>query len=57
MLKMLKLDGPARSAAFSPEGDLMAVGMKNGEFILLDCTNLKILARKRDRGQAIQDLR
>ncbi|PFX18604.1 Echinoderm microtubule-associated protein-like 6 [Stylophora pistillata] len=57
MVKMAPLGVAARSAAFSPDGELLAVGLKNGAFALLKTAELKIVAQKRDRHQAIQDIR
>lgn len=57
MVKMAPLGVAARSAAFSPDGDLLAVGLKNGAFVLLKTAELKIVAQKRDRHQAIHDIR
>ena len=47
----------ARSVAFSPDGELIAVGLKTGEFMLLSTTGLKLWGRKRDRGGSITDIR
>ena len=54
---MASLGGAVRSVAYSPDGDKIAVGMKNGEFIILNATSLQVLGKKRDRHQAIHDLR
>lgn len=54
---MAPLGVAARSAAFSPDGELIAVGLKNGAFVVLKTADLKIVAQKRDRHQAIQDVR
>ena len=50
---------PARSACFNPAGDIIAVGLKNGEFLLLKPTqdSFKIIGRKRDRHKSINDLK
>ena len=57
MVKKASLAGPVRSVAYSPTGDKIAVGMKNGEFAILNSKSLQILGKKRDRHQAIHDLR
>ncbi|XP_010776162.1 echinoderm microtubule-associated protein-like 6 [Notothenia coriiceps] len=36
---------------------MLAVGMKNGEFLLLLTNSLKVWAKKRDRSIALQDIR
>ncbi|KAI1895518.1 hypothetical protein AGOR_G00107080 [Albula goreensis] len=57
MLNKVNLGHPARTVSYSPEGDMVAIGMKNGEFIILLVTSLKIWGKKRDRRSAIQDIR
>lgn len=47
----------ARCVSYSTDGEMLAVGMKNGEFLLLLANSLKIWAKKRDRSAAIQDIR
>ncbi|XP_055878559.1 echinoderm microtubule-associated protein-like 6 isoform X2 [Biomphalaria glabrata] len=47
----------ARSVAFSPDGELIAVGLKTGEFLILSTTGLRLWGRKRDRAGAINDIR
>ncbi|KAF3844805.1 hypothetical protein F7725_007968 [Dissostichus mawsoni] len=57
MLNKVNLGHPARTIAYSPEGDMVAIGMKNGEFIILLVASLKIWGKKRDRRSPIQDIR
>ena len=57
LLRLQKLDHPVRSADFSPDGSLVAVGMTNGEFVLLLTKDFSIMARKRDRSKTIQAIR
>nr|XP_015205768.1 PREDICTED: echinoderm microtubule-associated protein-like 5 isoform X3 [Lepisosteus oculatus] len=57
MLNKVNLGHAARTVSYSPEGDMVAIGMKNGEFIILLVTSLKIWGKKRDRRSAIQDIR
>lgn len=57
MLNKVNLGHPARTVSYNPEGDMVAIGMKNGEFIILLVTSLKIWGKKRDRRSAIQDIR
>ncbi|BFZ11617.1 hypothetical protein BsWGS_14656 [Bradybaena similaris] len=47
----------ARSVAFSPDGELIAVGLKSGEFLVLTTTGLKLWGRKRDRATAVTNVR
>uniref|UniRef100_A0A3Q4GGM9 EMAP like 5 n=1 Tax=Neolamprologus brichardi TaxID=32507 RepID=A0A3Q4GGM9_NEOBR len=57
MLNKVNLGHPAHTISYSPEGDMVAIGMKNGEFIILLVTSLKIWGKKRDRRSPIQDIR
>ncbi len=57
MLNKVNLGHPARAVSYSPEGDMVAIGMKNGEFIILLVSSLKIWGKKRDQRSAIQDIR
>uniref|UniRef100_A0AAQ4RNR3 EMAP like 6 n=2 Tax=Gasterosteus aculeatus aculeatus TaxID=481459 RepID=A0AAQ4RNR3_GASAC len=47
----------ARCVSYSADGEMLAVGMKNGEILLLLANSLKMWAKKRDRSVAIQDIR
>lgn len=47
----------ARSIAFSMDGELIAVGCKNGEFLVFSANDLKLLGKRRDRSGAINDIR
>ncbi|ESO87658.1 hypothetical protein LOTGIDRAFT_166239 [Lottia gigantea] len=49
--------GSARSVAFSPDGELIAVGLNNGEFLVLSVNGLKLWGKKRDRSGAINDVK
>ncbi|XP_075303783.1 echinoderm microtubule-associated protein-like 5 [Odontesthes bonariensis] len=57
MLNKVNLGHPAHAISYSPEGDMVAIGMKNGEFIILLVASLKIWGKKRDRRSPIQDIR
>lgn len=57
MMNKVSLGHAARTVSYSPEGDMVAIGMKNGEFIILLVNSLKIWGKKRDRRSAIQDIR
>ncbi|XP_060573407.1 echinoderm microtubule-associated protein-like 6 [Ruditapes philippinarum] len=49
--------GQARSVGFSPDGEMIAVGLKNGEFLILMAKGLKVWGRRRDRAGSINDIR
>ena len=57
MIKKVSVGVAARSAAFAPDGEMIAVGLKNGAFILMKSGDFKVLAEKRDRHQAVTDIR
>ncbi|KAM4730013.1 echinoderm microtubule-associated protein-like 6 isoform 3-T3 [Anableps anableps] len=47
----------ARCVSYSSDGEMLAVGMKNGEFLLLLSNSLKMWTKKRDRSASLQDIR
>jgi hypothetical protein len=49
--------GAVRSATFSSDGELVAVGLKTGEFIILTAAGFKLWGRKRDRSAPINDIK
>lgn len=57
LLNKVNLGHAARCAAYSPDGEMVAIGMKNGEFVILLVNSLKVWGKKRDRRSAIQDVR
>ncbi|XP_030627440.1 echinoderm microtubule-associated protein-like 6 isoform X1 [Chanos chanos] len=57
LLNKVSLGHPAKCASYSPDGEMVSVGMKNGEFIILLTNSLKMWGKKRDRSSAIQDIR
>ncbi|EPY88709.1 echinoderm microtubule-associated protein-like protein [Camelus ferus] len=57
LLNKVSLGHAARCAAYSPNGEMVAIGMKNGEFVVLLVNSLKVWGKKRDRKSAIQDIR
>lgn len=57
LINFIKFEVGVRCVSISPEGELVAAGCKNGEFIIMNFANLKIVSRKRDRNQTVQDIR
>ena len=57
LLNKVSLGHAARCAAYSPDGEMVAIGMKHGEFVILLVNSLKVWGKKRDRKSAIQDIR
>ncbi|PAA85883.1 hypothetical protein BOX15_Mlig016715g1 [Macrostomum lignano] len=49
--------GPARSVAFSQNGEMLAAGLKNGSVLLLNTASLKLIGKRRDRGSVVSDVR
>ena len=49
--------GAARCVGFSHDGELVAVGLKNGGFLVLHTATLKVWGQKRDRSKMITDVR
>lgn len=56
-MRKTEVGAAARSAAFSPDGSLIAIGLKNGEFLLMKGDSLEVVAKKRDRCSTIHDIR
>ena len=56
MLSSLKV-GAARSAAMSPDGEMVAVGLKNGGFVIVIASTFRVWGQHRDRGKMINDIR
>ncbi|KAI2658968.1 Echinoderm microtubule-associated protein-like 6 [Labeo rohita] len=46
-----------KCTAYSPNGEMVSIGMENGEFIVLLVNSLTVWGKKRDRSVAIQDIR
>ena len=49
--------GQARSVAYNPDGEMIAVGLQNGEFMVLLANGLKVWGKRRDRAGSINDVR
>ncbi|XP_013391678.1 echinoderm microtubule-associated protein-like 6 [Lingula anatina] len=49
--------GAAHCVDFSSDGEMVAVGLKTGEFMLLTVTGLTLWGKKRDRNKTITDIR
>ena len=49
--------GPARSCDISPDGEMAAVGLKNGGFVVLQLATFKVWGQRRDRGGMILAVR
>uniref|UniRef100_A0A673H0C0 Echinoderm microtubule-associated protein-like 6 n=1 Tax=Sinocyclocheilus rhinocerous TaxID=307959 RepID=A0A673H0C0_9TELE len=57
LLNKVSLGHPAKCTAYSPNGEMVSIGMENGEFIVLLVNSLTVWGKKRDRSVAIQDIR
>ncbi|TNN32007.1 Echinoderm microtubule-associated protein-like 6 [Liparis tanakae] len=57
LLNKVSLGHPAKCTSYSPNGEMVSIGMENGEFIVLLVNALTVWGKKRDRSVAIQDLR
>ncbi|XP_068183951.1 echinoderm microtubule-associated protein-like 6 isoform X2 [Antennarius striatus] len=57
LLNKVGVGHAARCVSYSADGEMLAVGMTNGEFLLLLANTMKMWAKKRDRSAAIQDIR
>lgn len=57
LLNKVSLGHPAKCTSYSPNGEIVSIGMENGEFIILLVNSLTVWGKKRDRSVAIQDIR
>ena len=57
MITKVSMGSSARSITYSPDGETLGVGLKNGEFRLLTVATMNTWAKKRERNKAITDLR
>jgi WD40 repeat protein len=57
LINVVEFEVGVRSVCISPDGELVAAGCKNGEFAIMNISNLRTVAKKRDRKQAVQDIR
>ena len=51
------LCGPARSADYSPDGEMVAVGLKNGGIVVINTGTFRVWGQRRDRGSMINVIR
>lgn len=56
LLNKVSLGHPAKCTSYSPNGEIVSIGMENGEFIILLVNSLTVWGKKRDRSVAIQDI-
>ena len=56
MLHKLQV-GPARSADYGSDGEMVAIGLKNGGFVVLNAATFRVWGQRRDRGSMINVLR
>uniref|UniRef100_A0A3Q2VUR1 EMAP like 6 n=1 Tax=Haplochromis burtoni TaxID=8153 RepID=A0A3Q2VUR1_HAPBU len=56
LLNKVSLGHPAKCTSYSPNGEMVSIGMENGEFIVLLVNSLTVWGKKRDRSVAIQDI-
>lgn len=58
MVNKIKMGGEAaRSIDISPNGELIAVGLKNGGLQLITFSTFKVCGKHRDRGSVISFVR
>uniref|UniRef100_A0A3P9NF13 Echinoderm microtubule-associated protein-like 6 n=1 Tax=Poecilia reticulata TaxID=8081 RepID=A0A3P9NF13_POERE len=57
LLNKVSLGHPAKCTCYSPNGEMVSIGMENGEFIVLLVNSLTVWGKKRDRSVSIQDIR
>ncbi|CAF95572.1 unnamed protein product [Tetraodon nigroviridis] len=56
LLNKVSLGRPAKCTSYSANGEMLAIGMDHGEFLLLLVNSLTVWGKKRDRSVAVQDV-
>uniref|UniRef100_A0A8B9KL60 EMAP like 6 n=1 Tax=Astyanax mexicanus TaxID=7994 RepID=A0A8B9KL60_ASTMX len=56
LLNKVSLGHSAKCASYSPDGEMVGIGMKNGEFVILLTNSLKMWGKKRDRSSRVAAL-
>ena len=57
MAAFKELDKPARCVGYSSDGSHLAVGFKDGSFVVLDAATLKVVASFQHRKQEVSDVK
>lgn len=57
MLSKLRFNCEAACCHFSPDGSLIAVGLKSGEIVIVHAADLSIWGRRRDRKSCVCEIR
>ncbi|XP_034721974.1 echinoderm microtubule-associated protein-like 6, partial [Etheostoma cragini] len=57
LLNKVSLGHAAKCTSYSPNGEMVSIGLENGEFIVLLVNSLTVWGKRRDRSVAIQDIR
>ena len=57
MMHMAQFQAAIRCACYSPTGDVIAIGLKGGEFYIIEGNTLKVLAKKRDRNKSLTQIK
>lgn len=57
MKKSAKVEGPGETVAYSPTGDVIAVGLQNGKVLIYDSESLELKAGKHDRVKAVSQVK
>ncbi|KAM9770291.1 LOW QUALITY PROTEIN: echinoderm microtubule-associated protein-like 6 [Menidia menidia] len=57
LLNRVSLGLAARCCCYSPNGEMVSIGLQSGEFIVLLVNSLSVWGKKRDRSCPVQDLR
>lgn len=57
MIHKVEIGCGVRCVDYTPTGDMLAAGLKNGEVLILTVPSGKVWGRKRDRDTCINDIR
>lgn len=57
MMHITQFQTAIRCACYSSAGDVIAIGLKGGEFYIIEANMLKVLAKKRDRNKSLTQIK
>ena len=57
MMHITQFQTAIRCACYSSAGDVVAIGLKGGEFYIIEANTLKVLAKKRDRNKSLTQIK
>ena len=57
LIKSAKIEGPGETIAYSPSGDVLALGLQNGKVLIYDSESLELKLSKHDRIKGVSQVK